>query len=377
MYSTLNMLSLLVKEEYDISVFAMSHQGPVKNTYSKYHIEEEKFWISLISGATNKERGIKLYLSFFVKLLIRALKKINIDIKQYVYTKTAQQLTRYGMYDYVVACQEGLATHFVSTFQNVKKIAWVRCEYSSYINMVPCSQYQKEQYSIYPQFNKIVCVSETTRNDFVHFFGHLKDRVFAIHNIQDIDSISDKSNETVNDNFSPDYFNIVSIGRIAPQKRFNKIPEIANSLRKQGVIFKWYIIGDGNIEGEGDKLREAINLYHCEDCVICLGYKQNPYPYIKAAALLVNTSYTEACPRVIAEAQILGTPTVCTNFSSAKEFIKDGVNGYIGSLEDLPSIIGELIRSREMYGKIKEAIYNNTLVYENNRIMIQLKELFV
>lgn len=375
-YSTLNMLSLLAKEGMAISVFALTHQGPVKSAYTQFEVVDEMFLISMVCGATKKEKGIRRFISIFVKLVIRFFNVLRIDLKQSIYSLTARRLDRPDKYDYVVSCQEGVSTQFVSTFKKTKKIAWVRCEYSSYKNMVNQKLFQKEYDVIYPSFDRIVCVSNTTKDDFIHYFGHLKERVLAIHNIQDIRSIVDKSNESVDDGFSHDYFNIVSIGRIAPQKRFHRIPEIAEGLRDQGLAFKWYIIGDGNVDGESDKLRENIKKYHCEESVICLGYKRNPYPYIKMANLLVNTSYTEACPRVIAEARILQTPVVCADFNSAKEFVDEGINGFIRPIEQIPLLISNLIRNKDVYIKITETLVSQSLSQENAMILSQLEELF-
>ena len=375
-FSTLNMISLLCKEGYKVSVLAMTHQGTAKCAYSQFNILDEKFWISIISGATNKEHGYRRIASITVKLASKLLKHFNIDIKRFIYRKAASDLQRHQHFDIVVACQEGSATQFVSYFSNAKRIAWVRCEYSSYKSMVTEEKYLEELRHIYPSYDNIVCVSATTRMDFLRYFANLENRVLAIHNIQDIESIEKKGDECIPETFPDNSFMIVSIGRIAPQKRFHKIPEIANIMKDKGISFNWYIIGDGNVDGEGDKLTHNIETYQCQDYVILLGHKQNPYPYIKRADLLVNTSYTEACPRVLAEARILNTPVVCADFKSATEFVDNGENGYIGTIDELPSIIGELITNEECYSRIKQASNSNSQAEENAIIMTQLKSLF-
>ena len=375
-YSTFNMLTILEKEGYVFSVFAMSHQGPVKDLFRRFSILREKLWISIISSATNKEKGLKRVLSIILKVVAKILQIINIDVSQVIYKYTARQIEKSDMFDIVVACQEGASTQFVSSFNANKKIAWVRCEYSSYRNMIIEKQYFKEKDFIYPSFNLIVCVSETTKNDFISHFGQLREKVLAIHNIQDIESIKQRAEDDSEVLFSKDYFNIISIGRIAPQKRFYLIPQIASYLKNHEIVFKWYIIGSGNIDGEGDRLNNAIRHYKCEDCVILLGHKINPYPFIKTADLLVSTSYTEACPRVLAEAQILNTPVVCTNFNSAKEFVTNGVNGIIGSLDDLPTIIEEIIINADKYNLLKEGVSFQSLYQENCSIMDQLSSVF-
>ena len=100
---------------------------------------------------------------------------------------------------------------------------------------------------------------------------------------------------------------------MSPQKRFSEIPAIADKLRNSGCSFKWYILGGGNTYNEYDKLVQNIKNKHIEDFVICLGEKLNPYPYIAHSDLVVNTSYIEACPRVVIESKIIKTPVVCAD----------------------------------------------------------------
>ena len=140
------------------------------------------------------------------------------------------------------------------------------------------------------------------------------------------------------------------------------------------MTFKWYIIGDGNVSGELERFEDAMKRYGNSDVVIRLGSKLNPYPYIASADLLVNTSYYEACPRVVAEAQILHTPVVCADFSSANEFVRTGYNGYVVEIDNMASQIAALIADKSKYSMIK----SNSLKYngQNEYILEQLKMLF-
>ena len=103
-------------------------------------------------------------------------------------------------------------------------------------------------------------------------------------------------------------------------------------------------------------------------------YSKISYPYIKSAHVLVNTSSYEACPRVVAEAKILKTPVICADFSFSYEFVDNGVDGFIDSLQNLPAIIGSLINDENLYNKIKQ----KCLCYEMNvaDIMTKLDKVF-
>ena len=104
--------------------------------------------------------------------------------------------------------------------------------------------------------------------------------------------------------------------------------------------------------------------------VFYVGEKDNPYPFIEKADLLVNTSLSEACPYVINEAKVLHTPVICTDFGSSKEFIQDGVNGFIRPIESISDAIIEFITNIELQIKIKNNL--NHFEYNNSSILEQI-----
>ena len=87
----------------------------------------------------------------------------------------------------------------------------------------------------------------------------------------------------------------------------------------------------------------------------------------------MNTSISEACPYVINEAKILGTPVVCTDFGSAKEFIDYGINGFYEPIEKVADRIICLIKNPNELLRVK-----NTLIdfrYNNWQILQQIYSL--
>ena len=71
-----------------------------------------------------------------------------------------------------------------SYFKKSNKIAWFRSEYSIYRTEYSQIAFYKDQ-KIYPQFDKIVCVSKTTSVDFIKYFPNIGNKIIPIHNIQD------------------------------------------------------------------------------------------------------------------------------------------------------------------------------------------------
>lgn len=373
-FSTLNMISFLSKD-YDVTVLPMTFQGPILNNYRQYGVKlfPESLLLSGFTCNLDKMKiGWKKWLFSSIKIIRRLLRYCGIDYEYIVYKSKARKIERKYDFDYVASCQEGSATYFASCFQKAKRIAWFRSEYSVYKEECSDNTLIKEK-RLYPLFDNIVCVSLTTRNDFVSFFPALSDKVFPIHNIQNVGDIEAKSKEYVSD-MPMNVFTIVSVGRMNPQKRFSFIPSIARKLLDTGCSFKWIIIGDGNVFGEWDKLQKEITNNHVEDTVLCLGGKVNPYPYIKCSDLLVNTSYVEACPRVVIEAKLLKTPVICADFSSAREFVTSDVDGYVDTIDKIHTHIAKMILDKKYYSKIKTTC--ETYSIDNDHIYSQLKDIF-
>ena len=161
----------------------------------------------------------------------------------YVIKLTARNITNSG-YDTVIAFSEGIVSRIVSYVNNNNKVAWVRCDYSRYLSI---NSYEPEL-DIYHSFAHIICVSEYTAQIFRQIIPEVAEKVMAVHNVIDFDSINKSSKaETILDKrFYKDNFTILSIGRIDPVKRFFDIPRIAQIIKKQKVNFKWFIIGAGS-----------------------------------------------------------------------------------------------------------------------------------
>lgn len=353
----------------------MTYQGPVIKNYQDANVTllPESIALSAMMGRIEHEQNKwKKLIYYYYKILRKVCYQLGYDYELYLFEKIAKHIDENNQFDYVASCQEGGATYFATFFKRAKKFAWFRNEYSIYKDEYPQAILDKDQV-LYPKLDKIICVSKTTRDDFATYFPRLKQKVISIHNIQNVDNIRAKAQESITD-FPSAEFVIVSVGRMNPQKRFSVIPSISRLLLDKGCSFKWIILGDGNAFGEWDRLQVEISKQGVESTVLCLGSKLNPYPYIQKADLLVNTSYVEACPRVVIEAKLLKTPVVCADFSSAREFVSNDYDGYVDTIENIVNHIEKMIKDHSLYSRIKQVCDNYEI--DNERIYSQLRELF-
>lgn len=355
--SLMSLLEIIKDEDYDISFFAISPDGPYRERLSQYG--------KVIGGKQNSENKQLFSLSLIIRTIKRLLERIGIEISPIVFKQKAKSLERNG-YDIVIGFQEGYSTHLISFFKHTYTIAWVHCDYQSYLHL----SNRKPEKECYKRIKKVVCVSKYTLEQFQSCIQH--PNATYLYNIILDESIRIKSKLDVETGLFPrDKFCIVSVGRFHPVKQFNLIPGIISSLKKRGVTdFVWYLIGGGN-ETEREIIEKEKERYHAEELIL-LGEKTNPYAYMAKADLYVCTSKSEACPYAINESKILGVPIVSTIYGSVFEFIPDRQYGLVCPVEGLPEIIERVIKDTDLYNSIKENLKG--YVYPNDIISCSLKK---
>ncbi len=148
-------------------------------------------------------------------------------------------------------------------------------------------------------------VSNGVKKDFVQTFGNITPTA-AIHNPIDRDDIQRQANA-----FIPEYQNyIVHVGSFKDAKRHDLLIQAYARTDKSMPLL---LLGQGKHKSEMEKLVTELKL---EDKIIFLGFRENPFPYIKHAQFKVLTSDWEGCPLVIPEALAIGTPVISTDCPS-------------------------------------------------------------
>ena len=308
-------------------------------------------------------KGLLKFVSFLIKIIKRLAFVLGLDFETKVLCHVAKQIERQWDLDYIIGFQEGIAMKFAAQFENPNKLTWIHCDY------VRAFSESQNELNLYARFKKIVCVSNFTREQFVSRYPSLSTRTTTIYNLLDEERILRLSCEPIEDsNFKNSVFTIISMGRMDPIKRFTLIPSIAQKIKERNLKFNWYILG-GPKNDTYKEIEKSIQKNNVSDCVILLGNKTNPYPYLKQSDLLVATSNSEACPMVFNEAKLCGTPIVTSNFGSAHELISEDINGYVCSIEKIEEKIIDLIITTK-YNELKKKCFLQDLNQEKIKNMI-------
>ena len=109
--------------------------------------------------------------------------------------------------------------------------------------------------------------------------------------------------------------------------------------------------------------------YNVEDCVILLGAKDNPYPYIANSNLVALLSVSETFSYVAYEAKILGVPIISTDFGAASEIV-DSNCGVVTPKSDFHKEIYNIMTNKELYVGMVDSLKN--FQYNNSELMTKI-----
>ena len=343
----INLLNSFDTEKYDVTLYTNFAGNPVIG-----RIPDNIRCIDLdeynIKRVYNKAIGEHDYFTALKLMKNYALFRITKDF----YNKTAWLYRHIHFndehYDCVISYNFGTSTIVLTneSFTAPKKVVWAHGDMPYFSN-----NYIRNLCL----FDKCFCVSEYMKNYFVVHCKEMAPKTDIFHNILNANEIIKKAQEPVAEIDKCGKAAIVTVGRLGQDKGQIVIPETASLLKKSGIDFTWYIVGDGPVRND---IEQGIQKYHMENNICLLGTKENPYPYINACSIYVQTSTSEGWCLTTQEARILHKPCVVTDIPVMHEQFIDGVNGIIANGTDAAALyegIMRLLSSQEL----RERIVNN------------------
>lgn len=299
-----NLLSVLDKNRYEIDLLIIFADKVGIN-----QLQDVNIYTLFPSAKSILYKFAKqLYIKLHVKFLISCITRRNIQYH----------------YDTIVSFLEGdsLLYHSFLYVRAKNNVSWVHTDFVE-------NHWSKrhfvanDEYKAYVSLDKLVFVSEYAKKQFAKVFDlphTVKQYVCA--NVINVDEIKTKSLEPIDD-IVKTKFTICSVGRLEEVKGYDMVINAAKVLKERNVDVDFWILGTGSQEKQ---LKEQLRQSQCEDMVHFLGYKDNPYPYMKLADVYLSSSYAEGLPLVLCEAQCLGIPIIATKTIGALQLLKNGTN---------------------------------------------------
>lgn len=326
--SLVSLLSLFNYNKYDVDLLMFSPNGlylpllpnevnilPVPDS-----IENQKKTINhLMINKKYKELYIRLGIAFSLRNPVTKNKMHNAQLCWNWYSKGLKKLEK--EYDVAIAYSQGMPTYFVHEKVCAKrKICWINTDYK-------LAPYNKNyDHDHYEHFNHIVAVSNQNRNVFINELPSLHNKTLVIYDILSPTLIK---NMALDDGGFQDHYSgirLLTIGRLVELKGYDLAIEACCKLKKEGIDFKWYVIGEGILE---QHLKKQIKKYELENNFILLGTHPNPYPFLKDIDIYIQPSRFEGFGLAIAEAKVFNKPIVATNFTVVHDQLKNNENGLI------------------------------------------------
>jgi glycosyltransferase involved in cell wall biosynthesis len=341
--SLANILNRMDKNKYSIDVLPLFKNS--KNCILNSNIRV----LDPLIDYTKENRSEKEDLDYYYSVLGNPI-KFNKLIK--------------NKYDCVIACNHNAPSYLASYMDNVPKIVWIRGDMSelNYNIYNPTTlEYSgtKQEYNmqrkVLKTFDNIVVISKVVKNTLEENFG-ITENIYEIPNSIDVTKIKEMSNKKINLPKGPLF---TTLGRLDNNKNQILLLKASKILKKYKDNFNIYILGDGE---DRKKLEEYIQENDLQNNVKIVGFKDNPYPYIKNSKATVLTSLSEGFSLALAESVALNTPIISTNVGVARELIEKYNCGTIINYNEneLADVLNKYIENAE------ESVQSRKFKIENN-----------
>jgi len=193
----------------------------------------------------------------------------------------------------------------------------------------------------YPWADGVVAVSKGAADDLVKIAAIPKHKIHVIYNPVVSEELFVKAEQPLNHSWfhqgEPPI--ILAAGRLTPLKDFATLIRAFALVRRERPA-RLVILGEGKDRVQLEALVRELGL---EEDVALPGFVDNPYQYMKRAAVFVLSSRSEALPTVLIEAMACGCPVVSTDCPSGPaEILENGKWGRLVPVQS-PELLAKAI----------------------------------
>lgn len=347
----LNVQRVIDYDKYDVTLYLRKNRQELGNSIDKR--------IKVIANEDNNKYYRRPRAVFFQILIFLAgllglkTKKEKLD------NRLKRLIIRYSMnfeykkyftqseYDTAVAYVQGYPALLCGKYVNAKK--------KILFFHTSVDELHDENASVIDEFDCICALHDGQADMIKEWYPSAKDKVFIINNYVNYEGIIKKSRE-----FSVPASEkkvICTCGRMTKVKGYDLACKTAKILKDNKIDFLWRFVGDG---AERANIEQLVKDLGITDNIEFVGMQKNPYPYIASCDIYVQSSYEEAMPVVIIEAQILNKPVVSTDTLGGRSLIKNGETGVICKIDEKSAAdeIIKLINDKNYCGKIIDNLKN-------------------
>ena len=178
-------------------------------------------------------------------------------------------------------------------------------------------------FAFYKYASTVIVLSEPMKEDLQSVVINLKEeRIRVISNPVNVEKIKARSLEPID----TDELKLLkgrplflAVGRLHEPKNYKFLIEALSEYKKQGSDFVCFILGSGSLKAELLKIIETLGL---SDCIYLLGYRDNPFKYIRAANVFLMPSLYEGMSNSLIQASSLGIPSIVSDTQETSIYVQ-------------------------------------------------------
>jgi len=172
---------------------------------------------------------------------------------------------------------------------------------------------------------------------------------------------------------------ILFVGRFEPQKDFETLFGVVKHVAAQRPHVRFVVVGSGKRDAEYRAMAQAAGVHQNILFAGWVDYFQLPQYYAGADAFLL-TSVHETNPRVVIFSRLARKAAVATDVSGVRDFIQDGVSGFVRPLKDVPGLAQALISILDDPEKAAEmgcaGFENARHILDESQILNQMESMY-
>ena len=354
----IDLLENINREKYDITIMTLYINGIYKDKIKEYGKFKYCFDIPEPNDNSLKANLYRKYWGGMLRLPEKFMYKWFVKEK----------------YDIEIAFIHGWSTKFISGSNNKKskKIAWVHVDLVTWNRVDGVFKNLEHHKKAYSKFDEVLCVSQTVKEGVEKKYNVKNARV--LYNPINREKILKLSNEKIDDIKLSSKFRLISVGRLSEQKGYDRLLRVFKKLKSDGLDIELILVGNGDKYNE---LNEYIVENKLEKDVTLLGFKENPYKYVRASDLFVCSSISEGFSLVIGEAMAIGIPVVSVDCPGPNEVLDFGKYGELvnNNEGDLYNGIKEMINNKVLYEKYKNKANERGKMFSINKFINEVENI--
>lgn len=351
-----DLVRLLDKDRFDVTVFAQKHGGPWDQKFADagirvlYDFSCRKATWNPIAKMGNILKKLRTQLAY---------RRNGEGLLEVCYPEEPDIVVTYAAWDYILC----------GFRKNAKAIKYIHGNMDTNHAFRDLILRDRELMS---RYDRVICVSQLATEAFKRHTG-VRENVEFCFNPMDSENVRNLAQVPVD--LPDDLPMLCAVGRLSYEKGFERLIVIHKRLVEQGIAHRLVIVGDGP---DREYMQRIVNAMDAQDTVILAGYQANPYPYMKRSKAVVCSSFTEGLPVIAMEALCLGIPMVSAVPSVAEAFGGE-LCGLITENDNRSLMEGlrRVLADEPFYETLKRGAENRSHYFDGNRMVKEVEKIFL